>query len=307
MRDRRGATRETQPNDEVHQRAVGLLRQVVCAQVQSARVLRRLDQKNSWAHYGASSLPHYVALQGHSIETGRVLQDAGKAFVIRPHLEQLVLAGKISIESAAALLKVLTHPGLADEIDEWVERARKEDVKTLRRNIRRRIAEVEAQDDPIEPLLLHLKASQRDKLSRAREILSRKTALRRALSLEETVEGLSDYFLDRVDPDRKQARARRKPDTTGDPGRAVPASEKRKIRARGGKCQVPHCPHRIFTQHAHIFPHGRGGSREASNLLDLCWTCHWLLDTKLISVSGTADNPVFRDARGEIIGGRPMP
>jgi hypothetical protein len=84
------------------------------------------------------------------------------------------------------------------------------------------------------------------------------------------------------------------PDTTGRPGRHVPAEVKRTVRARqGGRCAVPFCDNSVYLEHAHLKAHRLGGSREADNLPGLCRKHHDQLDKGYIRFSGTVDQPKF--------------
>jgi hypothetical protein len=127
------------------------------------------------------------------------------------------------------------------------------------------------------------------------------------VSNEFVVEYTVDYFLEREDPDRVKPGTRRKGSTVNDPSRAIPAEVKRRIiRKRGRKCQVHGCSNHLFLNFCHILPHAKGGSREEANLWIGCFLHHWLYDHDLITLSGTAENPVFKNANGELIG-RPRP
>jgi hypothetical protein len=70
---------------------------------------------------------------------------------------------------------------------------------------------------------------------------------------------------------------------------------------------VPGCGNHLFLEFCHIDGHARGGSREADNLLLLCWLHHWMFDHGLMTLRGPAEDPVFRNARGEVIGGPRAP
>jgi hypothetical protein len=144
-------------------------------------------------------------------------------------------------------------------------------------------------------------------MGRAREIISNMQGVSGPVTNEVVVEFTLDYFLAHEDPDLVEPGTRRKPSTVRDPSRAIPAEVKRNIiRKRGRKCQVHGCENHLFLNFCHITSHAKGGSREEDNLRIGCWLHHWLYDRSLITLSGTAENPVFRNLKGEVIG-KPRP
>ena len=125
----------------------------------------------------------------------------------------------------------------------------------------------------------------------------------RLLSEGQTVEVLSDHYLESYDSERKKPRKRRMPDTAGSSGRHVPAQVQRAVVARqGDRCAVPGCDHEIFLNKAHIRAHCRGGSREARNLLYFCREHHVLYDLGFLKVGSTPGNPVFEVPEYEVTG-----
>ena len=220
--------------------------------------------------------------------------------MLAPELEDKIVSGRITLDAAAAVATVLADPELLRDDDDWLSEAEQLTLSALQKKVRERIVEVR-EGEPASTLNATMPASGREKFERARVIASRKE--RKALTEGETVVVLSDHYLDSFDEERKKPRARRMPDTngrsgrsehTGRPnGRAVPASEKRKVRMRGEECQFPGCSHRIFVDLAHRRPHAAGGSRESDNLLYLCRTHHALLDAGWIRAEGPSDSPEF--------------
>jgi len=113
---------------------------------------------------------------------------------------------------------------------------------------------------------------------------------------------LAEHYLDSFDKRRKKRRKRRMPSTEIWPGRSIPEEVQEAIAGRyGDKCRVPGCGHEIFLEFAHLIPHKDGGSREVWNLIYVCRCHHKLIDNGKMSVEGTADRPIFRDADGRVI------
>jgi hypothetical protein len=138
-----------------------------------------------------------------------------------------------------------------------------------------------------------------------REVASGKA--RAKLTEGETQRVLVEYYLDAEDPRRKVPRPRRAPDTTGRPGRYVPADVRRSVLARKrGMCQYPGCRNKRLEM-AHDEAYAEGGSQEAKNTLGLCGRHHWLRDHKIIRQEGTADAPIWYDRLGRRIGENGVP
>jgi hypothetical protein len=243
---------------------------------------------------------------GLSEKRARMLADAGRAFALAPDLEDEVRSGAVLIEAVAALAQILGDPRFKAEAKKWRTLAREKTPPALQRAIRKAIAEADA-EQVVEQVTLMLKPEVRDKMGRAREIISNMHGVAGPVTNEFVVEFSLDYFLRREDPDLATPGTRRKGTTVNDPSRAIPAQVKRRIiKKRGRRCQVNDCPNHIFLNFCHLHPHANGGSREEDNIFLGCETCHWLYDHGLITMTGTAENPVFRNANGELIG-RPRP
>jgi hypothetical protein len=127
-----------------------------------------------------------------------------------------------------------------------------------------------------------------------------------ALSEGETVEFLSQKWLDGDGDGEPMPGTRRLPPTKAGDSRTVPEEVKREVHARThGKCAVWGCWRRAFTQFAHLFPHQDGGNQEAENMVLLCPRHHALYDKGLLQIEGTAENPIFKDVKGNLLPGGP--
>ena len=281
-------------------------RQLIEVEIEVAKLLEAMNEGLAFAALGCSSIGHYGMTLGISQKQARMLADAGRAFALAPGLEEEVRSGGVTIEAAAALAQVLSDSRFAAESDKWRKLAREKTPPALQRAIHKAIAEADAQQ-AVEQVTLMLKPEVRDKMGRVREILCSMHGASGPVTNEVVVEFTIDYFLVREDPDLVEPGTRRKGSTVNDPSRAIPAEVKRNIiLKRGRKCQVGECENHLYLYFCHIYPHANGGSREEANLWLGCWTHHWLHDHGLIKLSGTAENPVFRNLRGELIG-RPRP
>jgi len=299
------------PNPEGDRRARLAGRRLIEVEIEVAKLLEAMNEGLAFAALGCSSIGHYGMTLGISQKQARMLADAGRAFALAPGLEEEVRSGGVTIEAAAALARVLSDSRFAAESDKWRKLAREKTPPALLRAIHKAIAEADAQQ-AVEQVTLMLKPEVRDKMGRVREILSRcgqqdAHGATGPVTNEVVVEFTIDYFLVREDPDLAKPGMRRKGSTVNDPSRAIPAEVKRGIiEKRGRKCQVQECENHIYLYFCHVDPHANGGSREAANLWLGCFVHHWLYDHGLITFSGTTENPVFRNSRGELIG-RPRP
>lgn len=294
-----------QRRDEVEAEFVGLRREMRAIELRAARLLAEIKTSGHYIHRGRSSIAHFG--EGHGL-AGREawrLAAVGEALRLEPALEERILDGRISLDAAAALLKVLTRPELRRDGDDWLAWAEEGSTRELETRIRERAVEVES-GEPASTLTATLTASAHLKFEQAQQVASRKE--KRPLTEGQTIEVLADHYLDSFDPLRKEPRARRMPSTEGQPGRHVPADVARQVRARHrGKCSVPGCDRHVFVQRAHLKAHRFGGSREADNLVELCWMHHMMLDFSRVVIKGDAEKPLYYTYDGDLIRERGPP
>jgi hypothetical protein len=272
-----------------------------------ARALRRIERNRTFHLSSCSSIVQYglrlkipevvVRLLVH---LGRALE-ANAAATAGVPVEQQIRTGTLTTENAALVGKVLAQPGAVKTGDEpeWFARAARLPIRTLRREVNKRIEEVAQETPHLVPITLHVTEQARDGFSRARVIASREAA--RPLSEGQTFALLVNHFLDFEDELRRGEKPRQVADTANLPGdRYVPAAVRHEVLRRSGdRCEVPECTFDTFLELAHVEPHADGGSREADNLVRLCHTHHVLLDADALVITGWTDGrPQVRDARG---------
>ncbi|MHC4973969.1 MAG: HNH endonuclease signature motif containing protein [Planctomycetota bacterium] len=268
----------------------------------AARQLEKIDRSGHYLCAGYASLAEFGEANGLAGREARMLAAVGKALELRPALEEDILSGKLSMRAVAALGRVFENPHLAKHEEDWLKCAAQWPADKLEREIRKKELEA-ATDEPVSVLFALLTATGRARFERARVIASRKRKKR--LSEGETVEVMTDHYLESFDPDWKRPRKRRTPDTTGRPGRHVPEEVKRAVRARphGDRCAVPGCENKVFLNFAHKRPHWDGGSREEWNLHYLCPMHNRLYDEGKLQITGPPDRPVFHFADGRVVEG----
>lgn len=268
----------------------------------AAYQVERIDRTGHFLCCSCASLAEWGEANGLAGREARTLAAAGRALKLRPALEEEVLSGKLSLEAVAALGRVFENPDLVKDEADWLKCAEQWSVRKLQREIRKKEREAEG-GGPVSVLMAILTAAGRALFERARILASRKK--KKNLSEGEAVEVLAEHYLESFDPDRKEPRKRRMPDTTGRPGRTVPEEVKRAVRARphGDRCAVPGCDNEVFLDYAHKQPHWDGGSREEWNLHRLCPPHNGLYDAGKLQITGPPDRPVFHFADGRVVEG----
>jgi len=276
------------------------------AELLCSRLLAEIEAREALGWLGCSSVGDLGEHLGMAADEARGLCDLGLAVEGAPLLEQKVREGRIPVKAACCVSRVLAHPELQQDEDDWIGWAETEPTKKLERRVRQRIEQARAGDDPVVPIQVFVRHQAHEQFQRARAVASAKAG--RALTHGETFETVVDHYLDSFDVDRVAPGQRRVGPTTHVGGRYIPMQVRREIYERQGHtCAVPMCEHTLFLEHAHIVAHASGGSREADNLLLLCSLHHGFLDGDFIRLTGTAAKPVFLDPQGRDFGTRWLP
>jgi len=290
--DRRGITGQRQGAAE--QRLQACAAQLRTLQIAAAKDLEKIESSNHYALVGCSSLIDFGVRMGFGAYETRQYANLGKAIAARPELEMLVQSGEIRLAAAAVIGRVLCSPELLRPGDAWIEYARNEPMKALRKRVRQRLEEHAqgigaTRGSRAVEVSVFVREEVRENFERARLIASRKA--KRALTDGQTLAAIVDSYLDAYDPDRQAIGTRRLGPTGELPGsRYVPAAVRREVFARaGGCCEAPGCTNKIFLQLAHRVPHRRGSGREATDLILLCLTHHTLYDAGFWKLDGPSD------------------
>lgn len=266
------------------------------------RVAAAFDRVAESRHFlaeGCASIGEFGERLGYSASESRMLARVGKAVRLRPSVRTLVLKGRLTLEGASVLERVLSDPlvGGAFPLRQWLYFAKTETARTLRLRVKRRIEELRSRG-PMTEVTIHLSPSGLRDFDRARDLLSDRAS--RDVSESEAVERLSDYYLSREDPDRASPGTRRVGDTSRNRSRHVPEQVKRAIRARADrKCEMPFCDRTRDLEIAHVVAHSAGGNREVDGLVEACHAHHVALDSGWIEAEIVRGRPVFRRARGD--------
>ena len=191
-------------------------------------------------------------------------------------------------------------------------------AKDLLNEVSRREEAVRLGEPPV-ALMIQVSEEGRDDFRRCQTLVSR--SLDRLVSEGETLEKISDEYLQRHDPERKARRLQDSdkaeaslkvggsaPSLQGavdsPRSRHVPATDMRELlRAAGDRCWVDGCPNEAFLQYAHRRAFRSNGSNRARNLLRLCKTHHGQFDEGLWRLIPRLDGQVvLMDRRGVRVG-----
>jgi hypothetical protein len=263
-----------------------------------AKSLAKMRDKRVYLKYGCISVEDYARRLGYAPNEVRGLLKLADAMKSESSVEERIHKNALTIAAATALAPVLTETSLFDEErSDWLKRAERDSYWKVRRDARRRVAEIRC-GEAVECLQFTVPDSVVERFERAQVLASRKAA--RHLSSDETFEAVVDYFVDKHDPLLvKEGKRRLGPTKEFPDKRYVPLSVKREIRRRAGDtCEFPGCTRRAFLQFAHRRPHrghktGRGSGREARDLFLLCNDHHFFQEACFYVPFGPTHRPIW--------------
>jgi hypothetical protein len=262
--------------------------------------------KASGAHWraGAASIREFAERNGMSSLEARTYENVARAFEMFPECRVLLRRGETTVAAVAVLGEVSQLPEAGRRPDDrWVEWAKTEDARTLRRRFERRRDELRA-GQPVVPLTANVTPQGREDVERARVLLSRPAHF--VFTIGQTIEAVFRDWLASNDPLRRTPGPRRTPDTATRPDdRYVPAEVDREVRRRDDdRCAVPFCAQPFWVERAHRVPHRDGSGRETKDLSVLCDFHNFLHEMGDLRLEGTADRPIFLDRDGVPLGRR---
>ena len=303
--------------------------------IRCARAVIELERTGAHYREGASSIAHFGEMNGVSAWEARLWVNLSLAIAPRipdpstsdeppspfplarleaslgPCLEAQVIAGEISVASAAILGEIvavqMARPSSSTPIvrpdDQWVHLAKTKSTKELRRLFLQRRDEARAGQD-VAPITAYVTNGVREDIDRARALVSRNA--HQVLTLGQMLGIVVGDWLDDNDPMRTSPGTRRLPDTATIPGsRYVPAEVARQVRARSRDCcVVPFCDRCLWVHGSHRVAHRDGGSREADQLDLLCDWHHFLYEEGSLRITGPTDSPTITDKYGRPINER---
>jgi hypothetical protein len=251
-------------------------RRMAAAAVELSKAIEEMAGTGHWKAMGCASVGVYAEMCGVPGGIARTLRRLPEVLRAAPQLEAAVVEGRYGFEAVANLWAFVEDPSLLKEgetLEGLLEHRTGKQVLRLARA--RRIEK----KDPTKRNRVTVDVTDEgaDDLERVREFESQRQ--QRCLTLDEAVEAAAHFFVEKHDLLKKTPRRRRMADTTGKPGRGVPAEVERYLLATyGRKCLLWWCDADLIKQNAHIKSKRRLGGQEARNLIPPCCGHHLLYD-----------------------------
>ncbi|MBI4406199.1 MAG: HNH endonuclease [Deltaproteobacteria bacterium] len=280
--------------ERLHQRAIECVQQFKSAESELISILQQIDRGKGFRCLGYASLFEYSTKalglsESHSYALITVCRKSNQV----PQLKKAIEEGLINTSQARRITSVITPENQA----EWIGKAASLNQKQLEREIIQSNPKeaVKEMIKPVSPQRMKLVCGIPEKLmqdiERVKDLESQKK--RKAVTLEETLQELVSFYLERQDPVKKAQRALTKP-TLSSPSRRedkqdhprqtpIPTRIKQEVTTRDqGQCtaQTPdgkRCEQKRWIEIHHLHPVAQGGGHTTDNLATLCHHHHKLM------------------------------
>jgi 5-methylcytosine-specific restriction endonuclease McrA len=278
----------------IHKKALEVATQFKRAEADLIAILQEVETARVFEKLGFTSLFNYCvqALGLSESVAANFITVSRKAREI-PVLQSAIRSGVLPVSKARKITPVLT----LDNQDEWIEKARLLPTRKLEEEVAQ-VAPREAVPERLKfvsaerlELRVGISKSLQEKLDRVRDLESQRTA--RAASLEDTLEALTEVYLETKDPMKRAERVmKRKSEapkndadacvtvTHAGSRKPIPAIIRHRIQLRdGGQCahvneRGERCENRRWLDVHHIRPKNLGGENSLENLTTLCSAHH---------------------------------
>lgn len=283
----------------VHERCVENARRFKESQKDLILDLKEMDQLKGYLDFGCKDLKEYARIElGLSKDVAWTLVTLAKASKIIPAFNDKIQEDKIDITHARMIAPILNPENQAF----WLEQAESLSKRDLEQSIKTVFPEKAVKEttrfvaEKRLELKLGVSPELLEKLKRVQDLLS--SQMSKAASLEESLEALASYYLDKKDPVQKAQRAektksfapvRRNEELAALigyplPRKPTPAAIKHQIALRDqNQCSHIHsktgerCQDRRWLHIHHVKPLSHGGQTSKENLITLCSAHHRLL------------------------------
>jgi 5-methylcytosine-specific restriction endonuclease McrA len=273
-------------NRELHERALQCVAKYKRCEKEFVDILEKIDQGKAYLEFGVSSLFRYCVecLRLSEDESYRFIQVTRKAVTV-PALKAAIGEGMLTVAKASRIVPVIT-PATQEE---WIGKASELTHRELEREVAKenpksvRKETIKVLTPTRSELRVSISLALEQKIKRAQEVL-------KAASLEETLEELVEFVLERKDPIRKAERvATQAPVRPGTcqvkslPAarqirRPIPQVIRHQVSLRDqGKCTFRGCKETRWVELHHTMPYSLGGSHSLANLTTLCSGHHRML------------------------------
>ncbi|HEU4394638.1 MAG TPA: hypothetical protein VFS92_03670, partial [Planctomycetota bacterium] len=288
------------------------------AQSGVGRILLEIQRLGDPISLGATTFPIFCEQAGLSPVEGRELRAMAEAAEAIPEVEARVVEARITPQKAAIVNEVLKRPELQRPGEDLLQFVESRWAKDLVNEVKRRKEEARLGEPPV-GLTIQVSVKGRDDFRRCQTLVSR--SLDRMATEGETLERISDEYLQRHDPERTarrlegndKAKASLRVGRSEHPlpsasaverSRHVPATDTRELlRAAGDRCWVDGCSNEAFLQYAHRRAFRANGSNTSRNLLRLCRKHPAQFDAGLWWLACLRDGQVaLMDRRGVRVG-----
>ncbi|MEK6580393.1 MAG: HNH endonuclease [Bdellovibrionota bacterium] len=288
-------------HEKIHQKALLVSQRFKASEIELQEVLREVDHHNVYLHYKHSSLYRYaVDALGLSSDVAYNHIAVVRKSIEIPALRAAINQGEITVSQARHISSALNQ----ENQNELLGLAKNSSREVLKKELARIAPEMAAPSEKAryvseERMALEIRVSETlmKKLRRAQDLVSQSD--RKFSSLEETLEAMTETFLEKKDPLRKAQRAQAKTSDAAAPktctvqvekgGRmSIPAAIRHQVLFRDqGRCtenslQGERCPATRWLHFHHLMPIAEGGGNTVENLKLLCSGhhrgFHWRVD-----------------------------
>ena len=294
---------------KLHEGTVALSRQHRQLEAQLVVALQEVDRTRLWRHLDCTSSFQYAVRElGLSEPVAYAfLAVARKAATIQA-LSDAIAERRLSVSLASRIVGCLTVENATEVIEYAVTHTRREVDWDVARRSPKDDAEDREQPTARDRIKLTVTVS-REAFEKIKRVQSLEASCGRGLGLERALEAAAEEYLERRDPVRKAARARKtekpKPEQPAAASELcshrhklyiarVPltAAQRHAVHARdGGRCahvgeSRKRCGADRWVDVHHVHPVSRGGGNELSNLTTLCSVHHDLIHQTSFPIDG---------------------
>lgn len=282
--------------DQLHQRAIECVKNFKAAESELISILQRIDEKKGFRLLGYTSLFAYAtkALQLSESHAYTLITVSRKASEI-PELKKAISEGLITTNGARRIASVITQ----DSKDRWIEKAAVLTQRELEREIVRVAPEQAVKEtmrfvDPVRvKLVCGISEELMKGIQQVQNLVSQQR--RKPVTLEETLEEMTGFYLKRKDPVKRAERVLSKPvqhSARYETGIVQSAPRKRRIaiptrvkhqvmKREQGQCsfRLPdgtRCDQKRWLDFHHVKSVADGGTHTPANITLRCQSHHSL-------------------------------
>jgi 5-methylcytosine-specific restriction endonuclease McrA len=277
-------------HEDLHEKALSRAKAFHRAEAELLDILQELDSAKTFLHYRCTSLYDYCLkyLKLSEANTASFIRVSRKSDEV-PELKEAIRKQEITISKAQRIASVMTK----ENSDHWLELAKTLPKSQLEKEVAK-VAPKEATPEKAkyvseDRININMGVSENcmQKFRRVQDLVSQKN--RKHSSLEESLEVLLEFYLQRNDPVAKAQRNVISETAAGNQSATVPghsnsqkpllAQTKHQVNLRDqGQCTFVsdgnRCENQRWIEFHHVVPRSKGGSNNLENLVTLCSAHH---------------------------------